>query len=278
MPDDVTLLPNPRRLLLSLLLAAQGEPLTAREAVVACALFGIRENAARVTLVRLASAGMIEAAGRGAYRLTPTAAGFATEIAAWRDTEKRLRRWTGQYVAAHVGALGRSDRVALRRRDRALRLLGFRELEPYLHLRPDNLEGGVEAVRARLLALGLDDGASVFLAAGFDAKRDARVRALWDGRALGAGYETTRRELERWLAQAGDLEPDVAARESFLAGDRAIRQLVFDPLLPEPLVDVDARRAFVATLRRFDAAGRAIWRNLYRTIARDAASPVAAVH
>jgi phenylacetic acid degradation operon negative regulatory protein len=262
--------PNARRLILNLLLAAQGEPLNVREAVIACALFDIRENSVRVALVRLASAGMVEAAGRGAYRLTPTAAGFATEIASWRDAEKRLRAWSGQYVTAHCGALDRSDRAALRRRDRALLLLGFRELETDLHVRPDNLEGGVGAVRARLSTLGLDERASVFLAGGFDGARDARARKLWDGRALSAGYRKTREQLERWLDHADELQPETAARESFLAGDRAIRQFVYDPLLPEPFVDAAARHAFVETLRRFDTAGRVLWRKLYRTIASSA--------
>jgi phenylacetic acid degradation operon negative regulatory protein len=268
--DDVTSAANPRRLILSLLLAAQGEPLSAREAVVACDLFGIRENAARVTLARLSTAGLVENAERGSYRLTASASGFATEIGSWRDAEKRLRKWTGQYVAVHCGALARADRSALRRRDRALRLVGLRELEPGLALRPDNLEGGVDGARRRLRSLGLDEEATVFVAGGFDAEREASVRALWDGRALSTGYSRTRAELERWLAQAGKLSPDVAARESFLVGDRAIRQLVFDPLLPEPLVDGEARRAFVDTLRRFDSAGQSIWRTFYRAVAREA--------
>ncbi len=173
-------------------------------------------------------------------------------------------------MAVHSGALPRADRALLRRRDRALRLLGLRELEPDLFLRPDNLEGGVDAARSRLRSLGLDGGATVFLAGSFDAERDASTRALWDGPALSSGYARTRTGLERWLAQAPRLEPDVAARESFLMGDRAIRQLVFDPLLPEPLVDVEARRAFVDALRRFDSAGRAIWRAFYRAVARGA--------
>src|SRR5579863_6024697 len=105
---DVTSSGSPRRLILSLLLAAQGEALSAREAVVACDLFGIRENAARVTLARLSTAGLVENAGRGSYRLTTSASGFATEIASWRAAEKRLRKWNGQYLAVHCGALPRA--------------------------------------------------------------------------------------------------------------------------------------------------------------------------
>jgi phenylacetic acid degradation operon negative regulatory protein len=61
--------PNPRNLILNLLLGAGSEPLSARSAVASCALFGIRENSVRVALVRLAASGLVEAAGRGAYRL-----------------------------------------------------------------------------------------------------------------------------------------------------------------------------------------------------------------
>jgi phenylacetic acid degradation operon negative regulatory protein len=68
-----------------------------------------------------------------------------------------------------------------------------------------------------------------------------------------------RQRLEKWLERAPKLERDVAARESFSMGSEAIRHLVFDPLLPDPLVDVGERRAFVETLLRYDRAGHAIW-------------------
>ena len=254
--------PNPRHLILKFLLGAEGEAMTAREAVAACGLFGIRENSVRVALVRLAAAGMIEAAGRGAYRLGPNAAELAEDVSTWRTAEARVCAWSGAWIVVHCGALRRSDRSALGKRDRALALLGFRELDRELFVRPDNLVGGVAAVRERLHKLGLDPAAAVFLAAEFDAARDARARALWDGRALTKSYRQTRQQLEKWLKQAPALEPDVAARESFLIGSSAIRQLVFDPLLPDPLVDTAERRAFVDTVLRYDAAGHVIWRRL----------------
>lgn len=255
--------PNPRHLILKFLLGAESEAMTAREAVAACGLFGIRENSVRVALVRLASAGMIEAAGRGAYRLGPNAAGLAEDVSTWRVAESRVSAWSRAWIAVYCGALGRSDRSALGRRDRALQLLGFRELERELFVRPDNLVGGVAAVRERLLKLGLDAAATVFLATDFEAEREARARALWDGAALTSSYRKTRQQLEKWLAHAPALEPEVAARESFLMGGSAIRQLVFDPLLPDPLVDSAERRAFVDTVLRYDAAGHAIWRSLH---------------
>jgi phenylacetic acid degradation operon negative regulatory protein len=253
--------PRPRQLVLRLLLGAGGAPLTARDAVRACALFGIPANGVRVALARLAATGLVEPVERGAYRLGPGASTLAADVAAWRDTNARTREWTGDWIAVHVGALGRSNRVALRARGRALGLLGLRELDRGLHVRPDNLAGGIAAARERLNRLGLERDAAVFRASGFDAGRERRARSLWDGRALQRGYHATRVRLERWLANAGRLDLEAAARESFLLGDEAIRQLVFDPLLPRPLVDEPARAAFVEAVIRFDAAGQAIWQD-----------------
>lgn len=253
-----------RNLILNLLLGAAGMTLAAREAVAACALFGIRENSVRVALVRLVASGLVEAAGRGEYRLGPKAAQLAADVGTWRDAERRVAAWNDDWIAVHVGDLGRSDRVALRARDRALGLLGLRELDRGLFVRPDNLAGGVAEARERLYKLGLEPQAAVFVARAFDPARERRAAALWDGEALSRGYRDTRARLEQWLAGAGALGLDAAARESFLLGNDAIRQLVFDPLLPAPLVDVAARRAFVDAVLRFDAAGHEIWNRFLR--------------
>ncbi len=257
---------NPRHLILNLLLSISGEALTARDAVASCALFGVRENSARVALARLLAAGLIEAAGRGAYRLGPNAAEFAAEVATWRRAEQRVCEWKGAWIAVHVGGLGRIDRVALRSRERALGMLGLGEFDRGLHLRPDNLVGGVAAVRERLLHLGIERDAVVFVAKDFDPANEQRARALWDGKALTRRYRKTSRRLEDWLARADALPTETAARESFLLGNEAIRELVFDPLLPAPLVDVEARRAFVDAVLRFDTAGHAIWNRFLEEI------------
>lgn len=257
--------PNPRHLILKFLLGARGEALTARQAVMACGLFGISENSVRVALARLAAAGMIEAAGRGAYRLGSHAVGLAEDVSTWRVAESRVGAWQGAWVAVHCAGLGRSDRKALGRRDRALEMLGLRELERGLFLRPDNLLGGVAGLRDRLARLGLEPEAGVFLLTGLDAGREARARALWDADALTQSYRQTRRRLEDWLARLDELELEAAARESFLVGGEAIRQLVFDPWLPDPLVDTAERRAFVEAVHRYDEAGHDIWRRLFLT-------------
>lgn len=263
---------NPRHLILQFLLTVEGGVLAVREAINACGVFGIRENSVRVALVRLSASGMVEAAGRGCYRLGPQATRLADDVRGWHGIESRLGPWTGGWIVAHCTGLGRSDRSQLQRRDRALALLGFRALERELFVRPDNLTGSAESARTRLQNLGLEPEAAVFVASGFDSEREARARLLWDGVQLNQGYRQTREKLERWLERADQLDMEAAARESFLLGSAGIRQLIFDPLLPEPLVDAGLRHAFIETLRRFDDEGHDIWRRFWNS-----ASPLATV-
>jgi DNA-binding transcriptional regulator PaaX len=127
----------------------------------------------------------------------------------------------------------------------------------------DALEGGCAQLRDRLHALGLDRRVLVFRVDELDPVLDKRARGLWDGRALERAYARTRERLERWIEHEATLDREVAARESFLLGSEAIRQILFDPRLPEPLVDAAARRALVDAMRRFDGVGRRIWTRLF---------------
>lgn len=254
---------QPKHLLLELLLASGGDPLPVSHAVAAGAAFGLSENHVRVTLARLAAQDMAQATERGAWRLGPAAQSLAQDVANWRHAAQRLRPWNGQYVAAHCGALARSDRAATQQRERALHLLGFAELQRGFWLRPDNIEADIGAIRARLHALGLEREAVVCGCSSLDAATEAAVDALWDGVALNQGYRATQERLQRWLDGAARLPIAQAARECFFLGGAAIRQLVYDPLLPEPMVDGALRAAFIDSVHAFDAAGHAIWDRFY---------------
>jgi phenylacetic acid degradation operon negative regulatory protein len=52
----------------------------------------------------------------------------------------------------------------------------------------------------------------------------------------------------------------VARVESFELGGAAIRQLLLDPLLPEPIAPEAERRALLESMRRYDSLGRRVWR------------------
>ena len=255
--------PNTRHLLLDLMLATDDNTLSVQHAITAGRLFGISENSVRVTLARLVSDGLIDTPERGLYALSSQAHGLADDIATWRSAERRTRRWTGAYIAVYCGTLGRSDRAELRRRQRSLGMLGFAEFERDFFLRPDNIERDIDAVRERLHRLGLERQASVFLADAFDPATRARIGELWNASALEAKYRKLTRKLDGWVATHRDMPSDRSARQSFEIGGDAIRQVIYDPLLPEPLVDVDTRSAFFASVRQLDRVGRSCWQRFF---------------
>lgn len=270
----------PRLLILRLLLGIESRgdsALGVRELLAAGALFGMTDNGMRVALARGVAAGLLVAPRRGVYALGPQARPLADEVGRWRHVAAQLGGWSGDWIGVHVGATGRSDRTALRSRERAFALLGLAEFERGLHLRPDNLAGGVEALRARLGALvpaGTETG-TVFVVRALSAADAARAAGLWDTASLDATYRDTTAQLAAWLDDAKALPLNRAAREAFELGHHAIRQLVFDPLLPAPLVDEAARRRFIATVARFDDAGQAIWRRFLAAERARAARPAA---
>lgn len=251
--------PDARRVILNLLGVTDDGTLAVDEAIGACTLFGISDNSARVTLARLSQAKLIEPSERGVYRLGPGWREIASDVAGWRTAEDRLVPWDGRWVAVATGGLPRSNRKVLRARHRALSMLGMRELDYGLFIRPDNRVGGVDAVRKRLVGLGLERQAAVFRADQFDSARQTRSMTLWAGDALVLTYREDAERLEAWSKDADALPLHIAARDSFILGDNAIRKIVFDPMLPTPLVDEEERHNFIAAMVRFDELGRRIW-------------------
>lgn len=258
-PETVT--PTPRQLILKLLLAAENGELEAASAVRACALFKLSANNTRVALARLQNAQLIETVARGAYRLGPAGRALGEEVAAWRRAEERLRTWDGSWVVALTAALGRSDRKALRARERAFAFVGMRELDDGLFVRPDNLVGGVAQTRERLLSLGLERSTAVFQAQQFDQDREARAVRLWDPQAIATKYQERQQALEASMARFATLPIEDAARETYLLGDQAVRQIVFDPMLPQPIVNAEHRCSFRQVVKRYDDVGHQIWRD-----------------
>ena len=253
---------TPRKIILDLLMAGNGVPLSSKEAVSACLLFGIGEVSTRVALTRLLSERLTETAGRGIYKLGPNAMEITDDVSTWRTTDQVVRVWHGDYITVYVHALGRTDRTALVRRERALRLLGFRQLEKGLYIRPNNIGNSLAGVVQRLQHLGLEPEALVCVSSQFDHTTEQRIQTLWDGDALNRTYRQLSRELQEWIAQTDRLPLDIAAKESLLMGGAAIHQVVFDPLLPAPMVDVAERERFIKVVRQFDKIGKDIWLTL----------------
>jgi phenylacetic acid degradation operon negative regulatory protein len=245
--------PTARSLILDLLSTLRRGTMPVGALVEAGELFGIAGNSTRVALARLRAAEQVERDERGRYRLGAVASPVAARVGSWRRISERSRSWNGGWIGVHTGSpepgLARRER---RRRIRALELTGFRPLQEPLHVRPDNLRGGIEALRTELVALGLPRVDLVFELRSLDVHSEARARRLWDVEALHADYRAMRTRLARMPASR-------AMVESFMIGGAVLRQLAFDPLLPDAIAPEAERAALVEAMRDYDRLGRALW-------------------
>src|SRR5690606_6852301 len=141
-----------KSLILDLLSTLRRGSMPVRALVEAGALFGVAEGSVRVALTRLRADGLVERDERGSYRLGAKARAVSERVRGWRRLDERVRAWNGAWLAvlAAPGARSAPARAAQRGHARALRLLGFRELTRDVAVRPDNLAGGIDAVRAEL--------------------------------------------------------------------------------------------------------------------------------
>ena len=256
--------PSPKSLTLDLLSTLRQGAMPVRALVAAAELFGVTENSLRVSLARLCAAERVTRDGRGHYRLGAGAAAIDGHLQQWRTAHEQMGPWQihprgcGAWVGVHLSTRSRTA-APTPVEDRALRLLGLRELEPGLFVRPDNLTGGLSRVRTALHALGLPPERLVFGLGQFDDAREAAARRLWRPDDLPSLYEELSQHLHESEVRLAHLPTEIAMVESFLLGGRAIRTIALDPLLPDPIVADGALAALVEATRRYDRAGRACW-------------------
>jgi phenylacetic acid degradation operon negative regulatory protein len=252
--------PTARSLILDLLSTLRRGTMPVSALVEAGELFGIAGNSTRVALARLRTVGQVERDERGRYRLGAVASPVAARVGSWRRIADRSRSWSGGWIGVHTGSpdpgLARRQR---RRRTRALELLGLRPLQEPLYVRPDNLRGGIEALRTELVALGLPRADLVFEMRSLDALSEARARRLWDVEALHAGYRAMRAQIRASSGRLPRMPPGKAMVESFMIGGAVLRQLAFDPLLPDAIASEAERTSLVEAMRDYDRLGRALW-------------------
>ena len=185
-------------------------------------------------------------------------------VRSWADVEKSLTAWRGAWLGGSVGHLSRSNQAEVKSWERALRLCGFAPYQTGLWLRPANLRSSVDALRARLLALGYPDDGLVLEIASLTPSSDAELAALWPIADLEQSYRTNLQRLSVSEALLPELDADTAARETLVVGRMVTRDILLDPLLPSQLIDTQLRTRMIQAMKRYDRLGRRIWRDFYQ--------------
>ncbi|PLW68969.1 PaaX [Pseudohalioglobus lutimaris] len=252
--------PTAKRLVLSLLSAPDMHEVSIALLVNWGELFGIDPATLRVTVGRLTRQGLLASTRRGVYHIGPRGQLIAEKARSWVAVEQRVAPWRGQWILVHAGHLGRTNRTALRMRERAFRLNGFVEYVAGLWLRPANLAEPLTGTRTSLLALGLEPAAVMSLASELPGVEDQELFALWPRVDIEAAYRLHLEAMQRSTARLPKLELAEAARETIEVGEAVIRQINADPLLPTPMINAAARQTMIEHMLEYDKLGRETWR------------------
>ena len=220
---------NARHLVLDLLYASKNHQITVKRMLCAGKLLGITENAIRVAITRLVQDQFIYCLTRGLYAMTYKK--FNSDEGLLKNPDMYLSTtWDSSFILVSTSRLGRTDRSALAKREKALSYYGFQSIEPALYIRPNNLSPSIFELKRLMVAFGLEATAQFFKVSQVESVR--KVRDLWDTEALIAGYHQASKSIEQWMAQAESIDLFTAAHTSFFVGKATILTLRHDPLLP----------------------------------------------
>jgi phenylacetic acid degradation operon negative regulatory protein len=254
-----------RELVIDFLSNRYPREMSAAEILGVGAALGFTEQSLRMALTRLVEGAVAANTGRGLYRLSGSGEAMRLEVRKWRNLDDLAKPWSGAWIGVFDAGVPRSDRAALRRHERAMRLRGFRELQGGLWIRPANLRDSVAALRDQLRALGLHPAALVAGLNDLDDNSREKATGLWDTAAMLATYRALADEL---LASKTRLERlpllDTAAAESMVLGRDVIRHINLDPVLPEELMPQRALKNLITTMSDYDQQARQIWRRFMR--------------
>ncbi len=253
---------EPKILILDLVMVRYPQPCSVRELLQAARLFQISDNSLRVAVTRLVAQHWLKSEGRGLYGAGEQIQAMSNEIRSWRYARDRIRIWTGHFLFAFLPDRPKYDRTEIRHRDRALGMMGFRDVASDIHVRPDNLQASLEEVRQRLITLGMSADHILVSAEQLAGIDEQSIRNLWPIAQLNQQYQDMTLRMRSWMQSAQHLGCENAARESFLLGREVIRQINLDPWLPEHWVDAPRRQIYFETALEFDRYGWTFWMEL----------------
>lgn len=253
---------NARHLVLDLLYASKNSTLTIKRILAAAELLGISDNGIRVAVARLNQENFIQAVERGVYQLLEKK--FDTSFISLNKHPdmQTATTWNGKYVLVYTGTLGRVDRTALYKREKALRYYGFQELEQNVFIRPDNLTLNLSPLKTAVIQFGLDPDARFFQVSQLESETE--VRDLWDIEELHQTYHAVQHAINDWFENHQNLTLAEAAKSAFYLGKSALFSLRADPLLPAEWIDTDARQQFELAVRKIEKQGQLLWQHYFK--------------
>lgn len=257
--------PIAKKFLLKLLSVVDQGTLDITLAIKAGSVFDITPNNIRVAINRLHGSELIEPISRGVYQLSSKGKILRDEVSSWHKAEDLTNHWDNSWLAVLTSKIDKSNRTNLRNTNRAFALIGMKELYPDLYIRPNNINLKIDGIRNKLLSLGADANIVMFQAIAFENFDISSAKDLWNTYEIDKSYTVQTQILNESLSKLKELPLKKAAQETYILGDSAITKIIFDPLLPPPLISAQSRIEFRKTLIEYDKIGHEIWKEFLRS-------------
>lgn len=248
-------------LILDLLAAHEVHELPVSALCKAGSLFDISEQTIRVSLTRLVKQGKITLKERAVYAWNSSGHSLFSVVTNWINKEKDMIHWDGGWVGVLDADISKTDKATYSKHHRAMALYGFKNFKHALHVRPNNLGGGIEKVDRDLIKLGLSPKSLLIIISKVDAQEELKLRSLWNTQYLETSYRLMLEELEQSLDDIQQVDIATAARLSLIQARKVINQLILDPLLPNTLFDPTTRQKLLKLMIRYHEMTRKIWSN-----------------
>jgi len=233
--------------------------LPVRQLIAWGALFDQRPSAIRVTAGRLVAETLLEKTARGMYTIGPGGLAMNNKAGEWATALSRIREWEGGWFGVHTAHLGKTPRRKVRARERAFRLLGFKELVSGLWVRPDNLNYSTSEMQAKLCQFGLEPHMVLMRSNDLNQSGFENPLALWSSEELNASYGRAIKLLNQSQCRLERQDLHILIRESFVIGEHIIRQINADPLLPATHIDAASREDMVRAMIRYSDFCHPYW-------------------
>ena len=245
---------KPANIILDLLRTYPLQGVSVKEITAVGAMFGFSENLMRVSLSRLAARKVIENIKRGQYRLSNTSDPINEFVEEWRLGEARLRPWEPDTWLCIHRLKNPDDRACW-----VMTSLGFIKVAEQFWLRPDNLHITADQLSKQMIGLGSDTAFILTSNARIPELLAVKWRQGFDIDALDGRYQKMTEDLRLSMDSLHLKTHEVAKKETFNLGGKAIQLLVKDPLMPTQWHAGTYRQELCKTLLVYDQLGREIW-------------------
>jgi len=254
---------TPKRLILSLLSSPGFKEVTVIYLIEWGKIFNIDPPTTRVAVGRLAKQGFITPVSRGKYTIGPNAESVAKTARSWIDAEDHVGSWSGKWIVAHIAHLGRTNKTAVRSRERSFRLNGFTSAVAGLWCRPANLRDSLLQTKERLTLMGLEPQAVLMHCDAFSGIQLDELYQLWPTKQIESDYHQVIQNMRDSVARLQGMDIDGAVRETFTVGESVIRHINADPLLPDEMINTKLRREVLSQMKDYNELGRVVWERFH---------------